>query len=127
MNKPNRTGISRIVWAGYYSAKGLQSAWRNEAAFRQEALAMMLLLPLSYWVGQSIEQKLLLALTCFLVILIELVNSAIEATVDRISIEQHPLAGRAKDMGSAAVLCSIVMLVITWGTIIWSNLPQLIS
>ncbi|MCY4045507.1 MAG: diacylglycerol kinase [Cellvibrionales bacterium] len=121
MNKPQKTGLARIKAATGYSIKGLKAAWINEAAFRQEAIAMLLMTPLAFWVGQSGLERAVLIAVCFLVILMELVNSAIEAVVDRISDERHPLSGQAKDMGSAAVFLSLILVAITWGFIFIDN------
>ncbi len=115
MNKPGNHGLKRFYWAAYYSSKGIKAAWKNEAAFRQEAVAMIALMPLALWLGDTGLEKAVLIATCLLVIIIELLNSAIEAVVDRISDEKHPLSGQAKDMGSAAVLISLLIVLVTWG------------
>lgn len=107
-------GIKRIVKACGYSMAGLKAAWLEEAAFRQESLLMLVMLPLALWLGRSLAEELLLVAVCVLVIIVELVNSAIEAVVDRISDEHHVLSGRAKDMGSAAVLVSIMLVIFVW-------------
>jgi diacylglycerol kinase (ATP) len=112
---PNKqTGFRRLLNATGYSLAGLKSAWQNEAAFRQEIWAMVFLVPLAFWLGQNAVERALLLLTCFIVLIAELINSAIEAVVDRIGAEQHGLSGRAKDLGSAAVLVSIILLVVVW-------------
>ena len=112
------TGLRRIWNAGLYSAAGLRAAWRYEAAFRQELLLCVLLVPAAFWVGGNAVQRALLLGSALLVLVVELLNSAIEATVDRMGEERHPLAGRAKDMGSAAVFISLWMVVLCWGLII---------
>lgn len=121
MNKPPKTGFARIKAATGYSIKGLKAAWVNEAAFRQEACAMIIMTPLAFWVGETGLERALLIAVCFIVVLMELVNSAIEAVVDRISDERHPLSGQAKDIGSAAVFLSLILVAITWSFIFIDN------
>jgi diacylglycerol kinase (ATP) len=123
--KPGNTGIRRIVNATRYSANGLRAAWQNEAAFRQELVLALLLVPIAIWLGQTAFERLLLICSCLLVLLVELINSAIETTVDRIGSEQHELSGRAKDLGSAAVLVSLVIVVLTWATVAWQRFASL--
>ncbi|HEY9034852.1 MAG TPA: diacylglycerol kinase [Pseudomonadales bacterium] len=120
-NKPGRRGIQRIIWATHYSWLGIVAAWRNEAAFRQELLLMALLLPAAIWLGQTPLERLLLIAPCFLVVIVELLNSAIEAVVDRIGSDLHTLSGQAKDMGSAAVFFSLCLVMISWGSIAWQR------
>ena len=105
--KPRATGLKRIADATGYTLKGLSAAWRNESAFRQEAVLAALLAPLAFWLGRSLPEVALLLATLAFVLTTELLNSAIEAVVDRASPELHELAGRAKDMGSAAVFVSL--------------------
>ncbi|AKE51435.1 diacylglycerol kinase [Kangiella geojedonensis] len=119
--KPGKTGITRIIHACHYSWLGLKAAWKHEAAFRQELLLAIVLLPLSFIVGQSASQIALMILSVFLVLLIELINSALEAVVDRFGGEHHQLSGRAKDIGSAAVAVAILNLLLVWGVILVSN------
>ncbi len=119
MSKPARKGLTRIIWAGYYSYRGIIAACRYEAAFRQELILMLIMLPFAFWLGETAEQRILLIGPCVLVIIVELMNSAIEAVVDRIGSEMHELSGRAKDMGSAAVLFSLILVIISWGLIAW--------
>jgi len=121
MTKPGRTGLKRVLWAGYYSYRGIRSAFKNEAAFRQELTLMLILLPFAFWLGETVEQQLLLIGPCVLVVVVELINSAIEAVVDRIGPERHVLSGQAKDMGSAAVLLSMLLVVVSWGLIGWNR------
>lgn len=109
-----RTGIDRIVHAARYSLQGLASAWRSEAAFRQELVIAVVLLPATWWVAASWVQAVLLAGSVVLVLIVELLNSAIEATVDRISFEHHPLAKYAKDLGSAAVMLALLLCAGIW-------------
>ncbi|MCL4128285.1 UNVERIFIED_CONTAM: hypothetical protein GTU68_027958 [Idotea baltica] len=96
------------------SVKGLVIVWRGEVAFRQYVVLSLLLIPLALWLGGNNIERVLLIASVLLVLLMELVNTAIEAVVDRISTEQHELSGAAKDIGSAAVFLSIAMFVITW-------------
>lgn len=117
MGKPGNTGIRRIIRATGFSAQGFAGAWRHESAFRQEVVLAVLLTPAALWLGQTAVERLMLIMSLLVVLLVELLNSAIEATVDRIGADQHELAGRAKDMGSAAVFVSLVIVVAVWTTI----------
>jgi len=110
-------GLSRISAAIRYSTQGLGHAIRNEAAFRQELMACCVLVPLALWLPLGLVEKLLLLGAIALVLIMEIINSAIEAVVDRISLERHPLAGRAKDLGSAAVFIAVI-----WGAVVWLSL-----
>jgi diacylglycerol kinase (ATP) len=107
-------GLARIVKAGVYSWQGLRAAWRHEAAFREELCLSIVLIPLGLYLGGNGVEKALLVGSVMLLPLVEILNSAIEAVVDRIGFEHHELAGRAKDMGSAAVALSIALLVVVW-------------
>lgn len=120
-NKPGRTGFARILWASKYSYLGIKAAWKNEAAFRQELLLMLIMLPAAFWLGQTAVERVLLIIPCFLVVIAELINSAIEAVVDRIGSEIHPLSGQAKDIGSAAVFFALLLVPICWGLIAWQR------
>ena len=108
-----RSGFSRIWHATGYSLAGLQTGW-NETAFRQECLAAMVLLPLSMWLGQTWVEVGLLAGSVVLVMVVELLNTAVETAIDRIGPEWHDLSKRAKDMGSAAVLLSLLLAAGLW-------------
>jgi len=119
--KPGKTGLKRLLDATGYSAKGIRACWRNEAAFRQEVLLAGVLLPISFLVAKSVEQWLLLVAPLLVLLIVELLNSAIENIVDRIGHETHELSGRAKDMGSAAVLLCLVLLFLSWVGIAWKN------
>ncbi|OEU55898.1 MAG: diacylglycerol kinase [Desulfobulbaceae bacterium S3730MH12] len=121
MNKPERSGPKRIIRACYYSCRGIFAAWRHEAAFRQELILMLIMLPFAFWLGETVEQQILLIVPCIVVLIVELINSAIEAVVDRIGSEMHELSGRAKDLGSAAVLLSILLVILSWGLIAWDQ------
>ena len=107
-------GILRVMRALAASANGLVGAFREEAAFRQELALAALVIPLALWLGHSGVERALLIAPMLLVLIVELLNSAIEATVDRIGFERHKLAGLAKDIGSAAVLMSFVLLTAVW-------------
>lgn len=113
-----KSGLRRIWNAFHYSLDGLAAAFRHEDAFRQELLLAALLVPLALWLGESGVERALLIACVMLVLVVELLNSAIEATVDRISLDDHTLAKRAKDIGSAAVLLSIVNLVVVWSMVL---------
>lgn len=117
MAKPGNTGIRRIFRATLYSALGLSAAWKNEAAFRQELLLVVVLLPVAVWLGQTGLERAVLIGCLFIVLIVELLNSAIEAAIDRHGHELHELSGRAKDMGSAAVFMSLLLLAVVWGLI----------
>ena len=107
-------GVTRLVRAVTYSLQGFSACFRHEAAFRQEALIAVFVVPLGLWLGTDGVERVLLAGAWILVMIVELLNSAIEATVDRFGPEQHPLSGRAKDIGSAAVFLSISLAILTW-------------
>ncbi|MEO8599148.1 MAG: diacylglycerol kinase [bacterium] len=109
-----KKGIGRLLNAFTYSCAGLQEAYRNEDAFRQEILLAAVLVPLAFFLKHDMFGRALMISCVLLLLIVELLNSAIEATVDRISLEDHRLAKRAKDIGSAAVLVSLVNLVIVW-------------
>jgi len=119
--KPGKTGLQRLIDATSYSFRGIVACWRNEAAFRQEVLLVTVLLPLSLLVAASVEQWLLLVLPLLLLLIVELLNSAVENIVDRIGHERHELSGRAKDMGSAAVLICLLMAGLSWLAVGWKN------
>ncbi|HDX8363227.1 TPA: diacylglycerol kinase [Aeromonas veronii] len=102
--------------------KGLRSAWINEAAFRQELMLILLLMPLAFWLGDSLNQILLLIVISWLVVIVEILNSAIEAVVDRVGSEHHELSGRAKDLGSAAVFIALALNALVWGALVGRNL-----
>lgn len=119
-----RTGIDRVVRAAGYSATGLQSAVRHESAFRQEAVLAAVLLPLSFWVGRTWVEVALLAGSVLLVMIVELLNSAVEATIDRVSLDLHELSKRAKDYGSAAVMLSLLFAGGVWLAALWHRLAS---
>ena len=121
MPNPENVGIRRIVNATLFSFSGLRSAWLNEAAFRQECVTCIVLVPAAFWIGQTALERALLIAVCLLVVIVELLNSAIEAVVDRIGTDHHRLSGRAKDMGSAAVFLSLALAGVVWGLIAWQR------
>ena len=123
MKPANNQGIKRVIRATGFSIQGLKSAWKNEAAFRQELVLAAIMLPIALFVDASLVERVLLILGLFLVLIVELINSAIEAVVDRISDEHHPLSGQAKDIASAAVFMSLMFCGLTWAIIL---LPKLI-
>ena len=116
--KPGNTGITRLVRAFGYSMQGFAAAFRHEAAFRQEMAATLVLVPLAIWWGETGVERALLTASWLLVPLTELLNSSIEAIVDKACPEQDELAGRAKDIGSAAVLLAIIMAAAAWGLVL---------
>lgn len=121
MGKPGNSGVRRIVRATRYSAQGLGHAWRYEAAFRQEVALTIVLLPLAFWLGRTGTEQAMLICSCIFVLIVELLNSAVEAAVDRFGDEHHEISGRAKDLGSAAVFLSLTLLAIFWGTVAWQR------
>ncbi len=125
MAKPGATGLTRIINAYGYSIKGLRAAFIHESAFRQETLLALVLTPLAFWLGTNAIEYILLISSVLLVLVVELLNSAIEAVVDRIGSEQHELSGRAKDIGSAAVFISLCIVALVWGLIIFQHVFNL--
>ena len=113
-----RTGLNRIWHATRYSMDGLRAGW-TETAFRQEALAALVLVPLAFWLGQNWIERVLLAGTVLLVLIVELLNTCVETAVDRVGPEWHTLSKRAKDMGSAAVFLSLLLCGGTWAGALW--------
>jgi len=107
-------GLRRLVLATGYSWKGLRAGWKNEEAFRQEVILACVLIPLAIWLDLGLIQTILLITSVLLILIVEILNSAIEAVVDLVTSEKHTLAGRAKDMGSAAVMLSLVNAAVTW-------------
>lgn len=109
----HRKGLSRVWHATGYSVAGLRAGW-HETAFRQEAIASIVLIPAAFWLGRSWVETVLLAGTVILIMIVELLNTGIETAIDRIGPEWHDLSKRAKDMGSAAVLLSLLLCAGTW-------------
>lgn len=118
MIQKNR-GFTRVVKAGFYSYKGLIAAFKNEAAFRQELGAALVLIPLAFWLDVTKLERIVLVSTVLMVLIVELLNSGIESVVDRVGYEHHELAGRAKDLGSAAVLLSLILWLFVWVGIVF--------
>lgn len=114
-------GLRRIVRATGHSMAGLADAWRHESAFRQEVALALVMLPLSLWLGRNTLERALLAGSVLLVLIVELLNSSVEAAVDRISLDLHELSRRAKDFGSAAVLLSLALCGAIWVAVIWDR------
>jgi len=115
------SGIKRVINATGYSIAGIKAAFKGEAAFRQLVLMNVILIPIALSLQLTHIERLLMILSCVLTLVIELLNSAIEATVDRISLELHPLSKQAKDMGSAAQFIGLVIVSITWGCILLNS------
>jgi len=113
------TGLTRIINAAGYSLAGLRAAFRNEAAFRQELLLVALAVPLAFWLGDTGMERALMIGAVGSVLVVELLNSAVESVVDRIGPEHHELAGRAKDLGSAAVLVCLLLAAGVWGLVLF--------
>jgi diacylglycerol kinase (ATP) len=121
MSKPGNTGLRRIFNATTFSLAGLRTAWRDEAAFRQELCLCLVLIPAAVWLGRTAVERSLLIGSCLVVLIVELLNTGIENVVDRIGQEQHRLSGQAKDLGSAAVFVSLVLVLVVWGLIGWQR------
>ena len=119
--KPGLTGIARIIAATRNSCRGIRDAWRYESAFRQDSIISVLLLLLSFWLAQTVVEWLLLIIPLFLLLIVEILNSAIENTVDRIGEERNILSGRAKDMASSAVMFCLILIAVIWLSIAWSR------
>ena len=113
-----KTGLRRVWNAFFYSLDGFRAAWKHEDAFRQEALLACVLIPLAFFLGDDAIGRALMIASVLLVLMVELINSAIEAAVDRISLENHLLAKRAKDIGSAAVLIALINVLVVWGLVL---------
>ena len=127
MNKPadgisqfkSKSGLGRIVSACGYSVAGMRTAWRGEHAFRQELMLVVVATVVALLLPVLALQRLMLIGVLVLVLIVELINSAIEAVVDRVSLETHPLSKNAKDFGSAAVMLMFLLAVLTWGVVVW--------
>ena len=118
MAREKLRGFNRLVRACGATRKGLAAAWREEAAFRQELVMVVLAVPLALWLGRSGVERALLVAPLLMVLIVELLNSGIEAAIDRIGPERHELAGLAKDLGSAAVFLSLVACAVTWALVL---------
>ena len=126
-NHKSKSGLQRILRAAFYSLDGFRAAIRHEHAFRQELLLCVALLPLAVWLPLSPLERAVLIATLLLVLIVELLNSAIEAVVDRVSLDDHDLSKRAKDFGSAAVFMSLTMVVVAWLLIAGPVVVKLLS
>jgi diacylglycerol kinase (ATP) len=120
-------GFQRLLNAFFYSLSGLNLAFRHESAFRQEIALAVVLIPLALWLPVNAVERVLLILPMLLVLVVELLNSSVEAAIDRIGLDTHRLSKRAKDLGSAAVLVSLVALAIVWGTIAGPTAVRLLA
>ncbi len=116
----DKIGVKRIFNALHYSVGGLKAAYRHEDAFRQEVLLAAILIPLALYLEPGMTGRALMISSVLLVLMVELLNSALEAAVDRISLESHHLIKRAKDMGSAAVLIALVNVAVIWLLVLWN-------
>jgi diacylglycerol kinase (ATP) len=116
-----RTGFGRVIRATGYSFEGLKAAYVGESAFRQETWLAVVMLPAAFWLGRSWVEIVLLTGTVLLVMIVELLNSGIEAAIDRVSFELHDLSKRAKDLASAAVFLSLMLCSGTWLTALWQR------
>tara|TARA_B100002049_G_scaffold62936_1_gene45375 strand:+ start:105 stop:476 length:372 start_codon:yes stop_codon:yes gene_type:complete len=117
-NNTKPTGIKKLFYACIYSAKGLKACYQSEFAFRLEVWLAVVLVPIGYLLGESEVEKVLLIVPIFIVLIVEMLNSAIEAVIDRISMERHELSGFAKDVASAAVFLSLIIFLFTWSIIL---------
>jgi diacylglycerol kinase (ATP) len=121
MAKPGNTGIRRVINATFFSLAGLKTAWRSEAAFRQECVLVIVLIPVGFWLGRTAVERSLLIGACLLVLIVELLNTAVEFAIDRIGTDHHELSGHAKDVGSAAVFVSLALTLLVWVLIGWER------
>ena len=118
MAHQNAKGIKRLINACIFSVAGFKATWTHEEAFRQEVIIFVVSTPIALWLGETTVEKLLLIGSVVLLMLVELLNSAVEAVVDRVGFEHHELSGRAKDIGSAAVMMSLAWVAVTWTLIL---------
>ncbi len=121
MANAEHKGVRRIYNAFFYSMDGFKAAWKNEEAFRQELYLAIVLIPAAFWLGENTLQISLLLFSVFIVLITELLNTGVEAAIDRIGIERHDLSKRAKDIGSAAVFVSLTALTIVWGLAVYEK------
>lgn len=117
-----KRGLSRLIAATGYTVAGLAAAWKSEEAFRQEVLLAAVMIPAALWLGQTLVERIVLIATVLIVMITELLNTAVEYTIDRIGTERHELSGHAKDIGSAAVFISLMLALITWASFLWVRL-----
>ena len=119
VNPHKATGLRRLINALGYSLSGLRLAWKDEAAFRQEVILAIIFVPVAFMMPVGEIERVLLVGSVMLVLVVEMINSAIEAVIDRVSLDMHPLAKKAKDMGSAAVLLALANAILIWIMILW--------
>jgi len=127
INKPNGIGLGRIIKATQCSIKGFKAAFKEESAFRTELALGLALLPLSFWFAQSLQHWVILIVSFLFLLVVELLNSAIEALTDRVGVEYHVLSGRAKDIASAAVSLALLILMVVWGVAGYEKILTLIG
>ncbi|REG81203.1 diacylglycerol kinase [Marinomonas pollencensis] len=120
MAKPGQSGLARVLSASRYSYQGLKAQWQHEAAFRQELCLFIIALPFALWLGDTALERAVLIFSVGMVLIVETLNSSVEAVVDRISDEHHELSGRAKDLGSAAVMLTLLLAVVVWCVVLIS-------
>ncbi|WP_026376486.1 diacylglycerol kinase [Aestuariibacter salexigens] len=125
-HKPNGSGLTRLVRATECSMKGIASAWRDEAAFRQECVLAVILIPVALWLGETPLEISLLISSLLLLLVVESLNSAVEAAIDRIGPEHHPLSAKAKDLGSAAVFFTMLIIAVLWIPFFWQKITPLL-
>jgi len=121
MGAENKGLMRHIINALIWSMAGIKAAWQNELAFRSQAIVIAILLPFGFWLGRTVVEWALLFGSCMQVLIVELLNSALETIVDRIGLELHELSGRAKDLGSAAAFFSMITAAIIWGLIAYER------
>jgi len=124
-NKYKKKGLIRLIQAFFNSGKGLSAAWINESAFRQEVYLFIVLSVIAFFLPLKLSEKFILIACMLPVLVVELINSAIESIIDRIGLEEHDLSARAKDMGSAAVFVALLIVFLVWCFVIYKNLPNI--
>jgi diacylglycerol kinase (ATP) len=120
-------GLSRLWLATLNSLRGLKLCYQSEAAFRQEVWAAFVLIPAGLWIGDTAVERVLLVGSVLMLMVVELLNTAIEVVVDRIGVERHHLSGFAKDLGSSAVLITLLLVALTWLCVLWAHLPDALA
>lgn len=118
---PGKSELTRILEATGHSIRGIRACWQHESAFRLDVMLGLILLPTAFFVAESTTQWIQLIAPLFLLLIVEMLNSAVEATVDRIGREHHEMSGRAKDIASGAVMLCLFLIATTWGAITWTN------
>ena len=120
-------GLNRLWLATLNSLRGLRLCYQSEVAFRQEVWAALVLIPAGLWIGDSAVERVLLVGSILMLMIVELLNTAIEVVVDRIGVERHHLSGFAKDVGSSAVLVALILVALTWLCVLWGHLPDAVA